>query len=312
MSYCKNILITGATGFVGRHLLQDIDADNYQIRLTTRKHQQKLQKLYPNFEVVVADLNNLNELKDALCGIDVVINTAAEVRNEGQLAITNIGGTRNLIEAVVYHKIKKLIHLSSVGVVGKQYSASEIIIDEENKCFPKNEYERTKLISEDLIIEAQKLHQFKLDIIRPTNVFGENHPFNALLGLFKYIKSGKPFIYGSHAKVNYVYVKDLTYLICYLLKIKDDKGIVNIGQSVDLAYFYQQVQEILISKNKNIIIPDFLTFAFNSIKVKKIESVTNKVVYSDKKLLEFYNYPYGEFEGLKRTITHYKHLNLLT
>jgi nucleoside-diphosphate-sugar epimerase len=204
-----------------------------------------------------------------------------------------------------------VIHLSSVGVTGYQYSNAKLIVDELSECYPKNKYEKTKLVSEELLLTAQQRIGFELDIIRPTNVFGEAHPYNALLSFMSYVKSGKPFIYSKNAQVNYLYVKDLTQLIITLLNENHQKGIINIGQSIELIDFYRQVQSVLQSKNLEIILPTVFIKLMNKLNFGKIETISNQVIYNDAKLLHFYKYTYGEFEGLKRTITYYKQLKLI-
>lgn len=311
MNYKKNILITGGSGFVGRHLLNETFLRGHNIRLITRQKENLLKQWYPDCEIYMADLNNKGQLLEATKEIDVIINAAAEVRNHSQLSITNIGGTENLIEAVVENKVKKVVHLSSVGVVGYQYSKTVVEITETSKCLPKNEYERTKLISENLLLEAQKKYSFSLDIVRPTNVFGENHPFNALLGLMNHIKSGKPCLSSKNAIVNYLYVKDLTSLIGLLAETEEGKGIINIGHSMILGDLYEYLKIILSSKNKILILPEFFIKILTNLNIKIFQSISNQVRYDDSKLLEFYSYKYGVEKGLEITAEDYKRKKLL-
>lgn len=307
----KRILITGATGFIGRHFLKDVDLKDYEVRLITRKKAHLLAQLYPNFEVIEADLNNLPQMLTAANGVDIIINTAAEVRNASFLEKTNVGGTHNIVSVIKECQVKKLIHLSSVGVAGYQYSNKKLSVTEDSTCHPKNEYERTKLASEQILIAAQKEINFHLDIIRPTNVFGEEHPFNALLGLINYTKKEKPFIYAKDAMVNYVYVKDISFLTEKLMIMNESIGIVNVGRSMQLIEFYNLIKHLLKTNNKEILIPYFIVNMLNKIGLKQLQTVSNQIEYSDKKLNQFFKYPYGELEGLKNTIDYYKQTNLL-
>jgi nucleoside-diphosphate-sugar epimerase len=303
------ILITGASGFVGKHLLADMDLSACEVSVITRKKPE--QHNFPTgVKVIQADLNDVNSLVSALSGIDILVNTAAEVRNASMLEETNIKGTQNLIQAIAANKIKRVIHLSSVGVVGMQYSAKTFIVDEKTACDPKNEYERTKLESERLLIEAEKNYGFNLIVLRPTNVFGEGHPFNALLNMMQYINSEKPLLLSKSAKVNYVYVKDLTASI--IASIKNNKtGIFNVGNSESLNEFSTMIAEQLNKPHKKIYIPAFLPPLMNSLGIKKLNSVSNGVEYDDRELNRFFQYPFGLKEGLKRTIGHYKEKGLI-
>lgn len=307
----KTILITGATGFIGKHLLEEKFLDMYNIKLMTRNKKAMLSNLYPQYEIIEADLNNLTQIIAACKGVDVVINIAAEVRNTQQLNKTNIEGSNNLAQAIVLNKVSHLIHLSSVGVVGEQFCATTKIVTEESSCKPKNEYERTKLLSEKIFIDAQQSNDFILNIIRPTNVYGENHPLNALLTLLKYVKDEKLLLYTSTSCVNYVYVKDLTHFIGKLIEVNKNIGVINFGNTTKLKQFYKQIQSLLQSKNNYFKLPVILIKFIDLFKINLLIPVSNAVVYDDSKLKQFYSYPYGEIEGLKRTIENYTQKKLL-
>lgn len=311
MEQKKRIIITGATGFIGQHLLEDIDAEKYIITIITRDKSKTIRFLPDNCNILEADLLNLDSLINAFKNQDVLINLAAEVRDVKKLEQTNIIGTQNLLAAIAFNNIKYVIHLSSVGVVGKSYSSSVLNVDETSVCTPQNKYERTKNVSEMLFLESKKKSKFNLIILRPTNVYGEFHSFNALLGMMKHIQSGRIVAYQKAAMVNYIYVKDLTFLICNLIESKEELGIINIGKAETLENFFFTVAPNLNVKLKSIVIPFILVKFARLLGVRKINAISNKVCYSDSKLSAFYQYPYGLNEGLKRTIAHYKKLNLL-
>lgn len=311
MQKTLKIAITGGSGFVGQHLLEDMGHSNYTLRIITRNASKKTVHLPAGSEIVEADLTNYQSLLKAFEGMDVIVNIAAEVRDQNLLAETNISGTQNLIKAAIENNISKIIHLSSVGVVGMQYNNSSIIVDEETKCYPKNEYERTKLESEKLLIEASKKNNFQLTILRPTNIFGERHPFNALLHLIKHINSQKITVCTDSATVNYLYVKDLTQLIIKLIDDPKGQGVVNVGESMTLSSFIKSIASELGKKTNIISAPQFLINFSDVLGIKKLRSVSNRVVYNDGKLIIFYEYPYGLKNGLKRTIAYYKNKNLL-
>lgn len=310
MSQSLKIVITGATGFVGRHLLEDIDPSKYTVRVITRNKEKKI--IVPaGFEIMEANLNDVNLLKKAFEGMDVIVNMAAEVRDEKNLEETNVVGTQNLIDAALSTNVSKVIHLSSVGVVGMQYSNAPVIINENTACSPKNEYERTKLASEQLLIQAHQQNKFSLTILRPTNVFGEHHPFNALLHLINHIYSGKMTACTRSATVNYVYVKDLTSLILQLISDEQEYGIVNVGSSCNLNSMMSMLADELHKKKNIISAPQFLVNFIELTGIKKLRVLSNRVVYSDEKLKTFYKYPYGIEKGLKRVISFYNEQSLI-
>jgi nucleoside-diphosphate-sugar epimerase len=311
MSETLKIAITGASGFIGQHLLEDISHTSFSVRIITRNPLKTIGHVTPETEIIKADLKDLGSLKKAFAGIDVIVNIAAEVRNDKLLADTNIEGTKNLIKAATENKVKKIIHLSSVGVVGMQYSDCLTHVSEETECAPKNEYERTKLESEKLLLDADKKNNWQLTILRPTNVFGENHPYNALLHLMNHIHSEKPTVCTRLAKVNYLYVKDLSQLIVKLISDEKEYGIVNVGQHKDLNAFVKLISAELGKKPKMVIIPPFLIKISNLVGINILKSVSNGVIYQDEKLKCFYKYPFGIEQGLRNTIEYYKKQNLI-
>src|SRR5207344_535775 len=145
-----------------------------------------------------------------------------------------------LIKAVVKQKIKRVVHLSSVGVVGLQYSRKRIIVDESSPNLPGNEYEKTKLVSEHLWIKAATDHGFDLVVLRPTNVFGEGHPRNYLLHFLQHIVAGRRIPHTSDASLNYLYVKDLSHVIAHVSLSEQFKGIFNVGGASRFESFCQE------------------------------------------------------------------------
>jgi nucleoside-diphosphate-sugar epimerase len=185
------------------------------------------------------------------------------------------------------------------------------VIDEYVTCFPKNEYERTKLESERLLKEAAKEYQFELVILRPTNVFGEYHPYNALLNMTQHIGSGKPVLLTPGALVNYVYVKDLVATILAFVSDVPVQGTFNVGEAMTLNEFSTIISEALQQKKKQISIPAFLINFMNMIGFRKFTTVSNRVAYEDMALKKHFHYPFGIKNGLERTINHYKEKGLL-
>ncbi|WP_343634417.1 NAD(P)-dependent oxidoreductase [Fluviicola sp.] len=306
----EKILITGASGFIGKSLLKKIDFDRYDVAILTRNPQ----KFGPGerFRVVEGDLSDQESLNRALSGITVLINLAAEVRNPDKLEETNIGGTERLIAAIrEAGTVKQVIHLSSVGVVGMNYSLDPTVVNEQFPAHPKNEYERTKLISEKLFLsffkETPGLHW---SVLRPTNVFGAFHPFDALLNLMQHVRNGKRILYTRSAKVNYVYVEDLTAFILNRLEATGN-GIYNVGNSMDLKAFLDDIAHELGTSLNATRLPKWAVKLFVGLKIRKLDSVSNEVVYSDKALRAHFQYPFGVKEGIRQTIDYYKHLNKL-
>ncbi|MDR0802361.1 NAD(P)-dependent oxidoreductase [Fluviicola sp.] len=305
----QKVIITGATGFVGKQIMKFLDPAVYDFTLLTRDPE-KLTDEMKRYSVVFGDLNDLDSLKKAFNGQDILINLAAEVRNQDLLEQTNVTGTNNLIEAVKSARISRVIHLSSVGVIGKGYSEKSHVVNETEVPAPQNKYEQTKLESEMALLNSQE--NFELVVLRPTNVFGEMHPFNALNNLFNHIQSGKRMIYTAQAQVNYVYVGDLCQVLIWFLENEGHAGVYQVGNATPLIKFYEQIEEKLHLQSKKMKIPDFLVRCAELAGFHKLRPVSNRVIYDDSRLKGLIGeYHFGIDKGLDLTIDYFRKNGLL-
>jgi nucleoside-diphosphate-sugar epimerase len=309
-----NVLITGATGFIGQHLLEELAGDDLQIKIISRQQYPAFWCRNKNFKIIQADISDKQSLKEAFLNTDVVINLAAEIKNTENLELTNILGTKNIVELSQGNNVKKVIHLSSVGVVGMQYSLTSISVDENTSCNPKNEYERTKLESEKIISNSK----IPFVILRPTNVFGDHHPRKALLGFFQRMKNGNSFPIKKEAIVNYVYVKDVAHAISFFLLNNTENKTINIGEAIPLKDFIAMAaKELSVTyKIKNLPSAFFSgmeTFGYFGVeKLKeKLRGVSNCVEYKDEFMKKNIGYKYGLQRGIKKSIKYYTNQELV-
>ena len=157
------VAITGASGFIGK-LLEMGDEINILSRKNTNEYE-----IYTNVKFFLGDICNIDSLVDFVEKVDVLYHCAAEIKEESKMQLINEEGTKNLIK-VASGKIKHWVQLSSTGVYGAVYDGQ---ISEEQPYNPNNEYERTKLNSDLLLLKPQEKLKFTFTIIRPSNVFGQ-------------------------------------------------------------------------------------------------------------------------------------------
>jgi len=260
---------------------------------------------------VQGDLLDQKSLISAFQNQEVLINLAAEVRNDALLEKTNVVGTRNILIAIAQSSIQKVIHLSSVGVLGMGYSNVPKNVKEDDTATPDNEYERTKNISEELFLAEAKKEKFELTVLRPTNVFGEEHPFKALLNMFKHAKANNPLLYSSGAQVNYLYVGDLAACLIHFIAVEEQCEIYHVGSSMPLEKFYKLIKGELPSNAKSIRIPSLLVKLASRIGIHKLNAISNQVKYNDDKLKRVFTYPFDIEKGIKNTINFFKAQNEL-
>lgn len=159
------ILITGATGFIGKHLIPELGF--CEVRCLVRKTSDV--SWLKNVELFYGDIVDVNSLDEAMKGIDIVIHMAAVVFEKKEIQDRiNVEGTKNVVEACRKNKIKKLIYLSSVAVVyGKETS--------------NYNYSFTKKKAEELVLNA-KLNSI---ILRPSLIYGKGSRLTNIIKLIR-------------------------------------------------------------------------------------------------------------------------------
>jgi nucleoside-diphosphate-sugar epimerase len=161
------VLVTGATGFVGSHLVRDARAAGLNTIALTRRPTPSAgaQRVVTGWSVPA--------LTQALEHVDVVIHGAAVVPRPGERdqAYTrfNIEETRNLIEACKAQRVRRIVYLSTVKVYGE---SSFVPMDEQTRVAPRGVYASTKLAAERLLAQAEREGGPELVILRLCSVFG--------------------------------------------------------------------------------------------------------------------------------------------
>lgn len=166
-----NILVTGATGFIGRHLAAAL-SDSHSVRCLVRKSSDT--SVLKNFsvEMVCGDLLDKNSLGPVLDGINLVYHLAGEVysRRKEDYYNGNVLATRNLLEACEKKGSDRIIFLSSIGVY--KPASKETFLTEESECQPITYYGKTKLDAEELI----KKSGIPWVIVRAPIIYGAYQP----------------------------------------------------------------------------------------------------------------------------------------
>ena len=118
MRRMKKILLTGATGFIGKALTRHLSETNYQVRVLIHPSGDSpdLPKGIP-VEATVSSLNDIRGLRAALVGVDYVYHLASQesLGARGDLLETDIKGTRNLVQAAEESEVDRFIYLSHLG-----------------------------------------------------------------------------------------------------------------------------------------------------------------------------------------------------
>ncbi len=218
------VAITGASGFIGSHLLS---------RLITEKHQLVVLDFdghnYPDgIKVVRGNLLNGEGLDNFLDGVDVVIHLAGQVLSgKTSMEEGNIKTTANLISACRSAKIKKFIFASTIAVYG---DSNGKMFRETDTCHPDTEYGESKFEAEIMIRKWSKEDGGVATIFRFFSIYGPGNTKGVIYNLcHDFIKSGGVTIYGDgKQKRDLVFVDDVSELIKRSLEGNFD-GIYNVG-----------------------------------------------------------------------------------
>ncbi|MFN8432527.1 MAG: NAD-dependent epimerase/dehydratase family protein [Anaerolineales bacterium] len=200
-------LITGATGFLGGALVQRLHGIEWQVTALGR-NPAKLSELEDNgIQVVRADISKKDQVTASFSDVDLVFHCAALPSPWGNFEKfyqSNVIGTRNIVQACLENKVKRLVYVSTPSIYFDYNSRVGV---KENDVLPEpiSHYAQTKLLAEE---EIDKGFQNGLAVIsiRPRALFGEGDTviFPRLLAR---LKSGKLPILGDGENV-----VDLTYI----------------------------------------------------------------------------------------------------
>ncbi len=200
------VVITGANGFLGRHLVLDQLARGRRVRAVDL-HQDRLTNLAgdPGLEIHCNDICDSAAMKPLLSRVDIVFHLAsahlAVALGEAEYWHINRDGTRELVRLSHEAGVGRFVHCSSVGVYGE---ITDPPADETTPCHPDVIYEKSKLAGEEAVLAYQRETGFPLTVIRPVWVYGPGCPrtekiFRSLRkGTFGYIGNGRSLRHCLH------------------------------------------------------------------------------------------------------------------
>jgi len=150
------ILITGATGFLGRNLCQHLKAQGYALRALVRPTSDTAFLADLGVELATGDVTDRASVRSAMRGCRRVVHTAAYFRLWGPpepFIKTNIQGTQHVLQAAQEAGVEKFIHISTIIVVRPQQNHAVITETTPYNPYPSDNYAKTKTVGEMLALE---------------------------------------------------------------------------------------------------------------------------------------------------------------
>lgn len=289
----KTALVTGACGFVGSHMVEELlQKGDYKVRATDLETASKKYLEGLDVEFISGNLTNKEDMKKVCSGVDVIFNVASFFDFAGpweKLYKVNVEGMRNICEEAVEAKVKRFIHWSTGGVYGPPIK-EHLPVTEKHPLGAFNNYEKAKLMQEQVGMEFYQKYSLPITIIRPGGViYGPRNIYGGwdIFKLLKIFKIGFS-ISSIKNRVAFVHVKDIVGAAVFLSE--NDSAIgqpYNVGD--DTAYtqeeFTQYICSLLGIKCLRIYVP----LGVLKIVVKtlhKITSLIEKRIYPKKLLVD--------------------------
>ncbi|MFO7964777.1 MAG: NAD(P)-dependent oxidoreductase [Desulfobacterales bacterium] len=204
----KHYLVTGSSGFIGRHLSKRLAAEGGNVIGVDLSHESYGRSdCDGRFRKVAADYRDLEE--DMLAGVDVIFHLAgAHLQtsiSESEYWDINVHGLRPLLEAAKRNGVNRFVHVSSVGVYG---NLKEWPADENSPCTPSNIYGRTKLAGEIEVKHFCEKTHFPIVIVRPAWVYGPGCP--RTLKLYRTLRKKRFVMIGDCRNPRHpIYIEDM-------------------------------------------------------------------------------------------------------
>jgi len=198
----KRILITGASGFVGRHLAEELGRDGAEV--VTLDAREK-------YSVDVRDWQGVRAFESKLGKLDLVYHLAAlmfvpySFESPRETYEVNVLGTLNVLELCRAHNVEKVVFASSYVYGHPEY----LPVDEEHPLNPTSPYARSKVMGEGLCRAYYEDYGLKCIILRPFNIYGEGQSDSFLIpSILKQLVSGEIELMDPEPRRDFLYISD--------------------------------------------------------------------------------------------------------
>jgi len=306
----KKILVTGADGFIGSHLTEELIRRGYDVRAFVLYNSfnswgwldHAEPKIKKHLNIFAGDVRDPHGVKEAMKGCDVVFHLAALIgipysyHSPNTYVDTNVKGTLNIVQAARELGVSKLLHTSTSEVYG---TARFVPITEEHPLQGQSPYSASKIGADQIAMSFYLSFNTPVSIVRPFNTYGPRQSARAVIPtVITQIATGiKKIKLGSlHPTRDFNYVKDtVNGFIAIAESDKTIGEVINIGSNYEIS-IGETVQ--LIAELMNV----KLNLATDSKRIRPENSEVERLWADNSKAKKLAGWKpaYGQGEGFKK------------
>jgi predicted dehydrogenase/nucleoside-diphosphate-sugar epimerase len=262
------VLVTGATGLIGRHLARRLLQEGNRVRIFVRRPPEDEFIDDANVEIILGDLGDPIAVDQAVKGTEIVYHVGAAMKGSAHdHERGTVCGTQNVVDSVLRNDVQRLVYISSLSCLHAAISGPGAVIQEDWPVEPsptkRGAYTQAKTAAEKIVLDAVRERQLRAVLLRPGRVFG---PGMTLLTPEVARKMGNLLVIlgDGTRELPLVYVQDLIDAIVLAAETSNFDGRV-----------YHIVDRTRITQNE--VVRDYLSK--NAVKAKVIH-VPLTIVYS--------------------------------
>jgi len=216
------VLVTGATGFLGSHVAEQLKEQGHHVRALIRKSSDTSFLKQLGVELHVASLETGEGLAEAVADVDAVVHSAGLVkaRSPEEFRQVNVQGTQNLIDAArkVQEHIRRFVYVSSLAASGPCVNGQPRVASDDPQ--PVTHYGRSKLEGERAVLAAQDI--FPVTVIRPPAIYGPRD--REMYAFFKTVQRRVYPLMGRGNTASLIHGRDAAAAIVQALLVEHPTG----------------------------------------------------------------------------------------
>jgi dihydroflavonol-4-reductase len=264
------VLVTGATGFIGHHLVKMLADEGHTVSILSRKPINNEEFPGLNLRVCIGDVTNNLALLNAVEDQEMVYHLAGAIAykksERANMEKVNVQGTARLVDACVTHQTPTFVYMSSVVAIGASFDKT--VLNEESPYNIEDlnlGYFQTKHRAEEIVKVAHSHNGLNAFILNPSTVYGAGDATKGSRSVQRKVAQGK-FPFYTPGGVNVVHIDDVLYCLKQLpLKGRPGERYIVAGENLLLKELFEIIAEVAGVKPPAIGMPKWAIKALGAI-----------------------------------------------